>query len=182
MVREFVHLLPLISSSTPNQLSPLLILLPICLWASRPPILSTHHFEIGAFRASHFVHPSFQNWCLSLKFCLGRWVGVQGREGSSSTRVQNNGEGKPPSWCVDVMEGGRVVMSLLRVFSLGSGPWTTVFDQLFGRNFDHQWPRCMEEGSGHGALSWAGHRVTCQGHWSSWWRAGIFVPLLKCTE
>ena len=45
---EIVQILPLISSSTPNQPLPLLVLLPIHLQAAQPPILSTHCFEIGA--------------------------------------------------------------------------------------------------------------------------------------
>jgi hypothetical protein len=81
--------------------------------------------------ASHFVHPLFQNWLLSLKFCLKRWVCVEGREELSSARVEDNGEGKPPSWCVVVVEGGMVVMGLLRVSSNRSWPWTTDFDHFF---------------------------------------------------
>ncbi len=46
---EIVQILPLISSSTPNQPSPLLVLLPIHLQAAQPPILSIHRFEIGPF-------------------------------------------------------------------------------------------------------------------------------------
>ncbi len=34
-----------------------------------------------------FVHSSFQNLRLSLKFCCKRWVGMEGRGGSSLARV-----------------------------------------------------------------------------------------------
>ncbi len=48
-VREIVQILPITSSSTPNQPSQLLVLLQICPRAALPPILSTHHCKIGAF-------------------------------------------------------------------------------------------------------------------------------------
>ena len=47
-VREIVQIFLLISSRTPNQPLPLLILLPIHLQAAQPPILSIRRFEIGA--------------------------------------------------------------------------------------------------------------------------------------
>ena len=47
-VREFVQIVLLFSSSTPNQPSSSLVLLPIRLQAAQPPILSTRHFGIGA--------------------------------------------------------------------------------------------------------------------------------------
>ena len=46
----------LISSSTSNQPSPSLVLLPIHLRAALPPILSTHRFEIGAFPLNFVVN------------------------------------------------------------------------------------------------------------------------------
>ena len=49
----------LISSSTPNQPSPSLMLLPIHLRAALPPILSTHCFEIGAFPLNFVVNVGY---------------------------------------------------------------------------------------------------------------------------
>ncbi len=43
------------------------------------------------------------------------------RRGPLSARVQDNGEGRPPSRCVVVMEGGMLVMGLLRASLNGSG-------------------------------------------------------------
>ncbi len=50
-VREFVRMFPLISSSTLNQPSPSLVLLPVCLRAAQPPIpiFSSRRFEISTF-------------------------------------------------------------------------------------------------------------------------------------
>ncbi len=48
MVHEFVQIISLILSITPNQPSPSLVSLPIYLQAAQPPILSNHHFEIDA--------------------------------------------------------------------------------------------------------------------------------------
>jgi hypothetical protein len=47
---------------------------------------------------------------------------MEGRGGLSSARVEDNVEGKPPSWYVVVMGGGMVVMGLLRASLNGSGP------------------------------------------------------------
>jgi hypothetical protein len=44
-----INMFPLISSSTPNQPSPSLVLLPVCLRAAQPPILSSCRFEISTF-------------------------------------------------------------------------------------------------------------------------------------
>ena len=49
----------LISSSTSNQPSPSLVLLPIHLRAALPPILSTHRFEIGAFPLNFVVNVGY---------------------------------------------------------------------------------------------------------------------------
>ncbi len=55
--------------------------------------------------------------------------------GSSSARVQDNGEGRSPSCCVVVMEGVMVVMGLLRASLNGSWPQATDFDKKIGRKF-----------------------------------------------
>ncbi len=65
---ELGRIFPLISPSTPNQPSLLLILLSICLWAAQP---------------LHFIHPPFQNQCHALIFFLEPWVRVEGRGGWS---------------------------------------------------------------------------------------------------
>jgi hypothetical protein len=44
------------------------------------------------------------------------------------------------------MEGGMVVMGLLRVSSNISGLWTTDFDQIFGRKFGLLVPKVYEGG------------------------------------
>ena len=49
----------LISSSIPNQPSPSLVLLPIHLRAALPPILSAHHFKIGAFPLNFVVNVGY---------------------------------------------------------------------------------------------------------------------------
>jgi hypothetical protein len=56
---EIVRILPLISSSTANQPSPLLVLLPIHLQAAQPPFLSNHRFEIGPFPLNFVVNVGY---------------------------------------------------------------------------------------------------------------------------
>ncbi len=65
-VHEFVQFIPLISSSTPSQPLPLLVLLPIRPRAALPPILSNHCFEISAV-------PS--NFASKVEWGLKRWEG-----------------------------------------------------------------------------------------------------------
>ncbi len=64
--------------------------------------------------ASNLVHLAFRKRCPSLNFFLKCQVGVGGRGGALSERIQDKGEDKSPSWCVVVMEGETVMVSLLR--------------------------------------------------------------------
>jgi hypothetical protein len=63
---------------------------------------------------------------------------------------------------VVVIQGVTVVMRLLRVSSLGSVREPRISTKKLVVVLDRQFLECMEEGSGHGPLSWAGHH--CTGH------------------
>ncbi len=123
--------------------------------------------------ASHFVKPSFWKRCRSLKFCLERWVSIEGRGGSLLARAQDNGEGRPPSWCVVVMEDGMVVMGLLQASLNGSGLWTMDFDQIFGRIFRLLVTKVY--GGGKAAMVHVDHL-------NSWWGVDLLIPMLKHTN
>ncbi len=51
-----------------------------------------------------------------------------------------------------------MVMCLLRVSDLGREP--QILTGFLVVNLDRRWQSCMDEGSGHGVVLWAGHRGT----------------------
>ncbi len=77
----------------------------ICPQAALPPVLSNHHFEINAF--PQILPQTLSRHRGEGRVVVGKGAGLRGGQAAIS---------------VVVMEGGVVVMGLLRASSNGSGP------------------------------------------------------------